>query len=231
MYVSFFSAERYDPLTSTWTSIAAMSTRRRYVRVATLGADFPSDTTLVFWCFWGNYQRYLSANICFSGCSLCLLIARWQPVRSWRLWQLLASRNGGKIWPAGKQARRLRNRCVHLSPAFLVTQFLPVSCFQREGQHLDGHRQHAESPQQRRGGRVGRHALRRRGQRRHQLPQLGGAVQPQDQHLGGRRPHEYSQVGLFGFDKRPRYRRAEFDRARHTLLFKHTYEVSHFFQN
>uniref|UniRef100_A0A672G905 Kelch-like family member 17 n=1 Tax=Salarias fasciatus TaxID=181472 RepID=A0A672G905_SALFA len=30
------SAERYDPLTSTWTSIAAMSTRRRYVRVATL---------------------------------------------------------------------------------------------------------------------------------------------------------------------------------------------------
>lgn len=31
------SAERYDPLTGTWTSIAAMSTRRRYVRVATLG--------------------------------------------------------------------------------------------------------------------------------------------------------------------------------------------------
>uniref|UniRef100_A0A672GUX2 Kelch-like family member 17 n=1 Tax=Salarias fasciatus TaxID=181472 RepID=A0A672GUX2_SALFA len=30
------TAERYDPLTSTWTSIAAMSTRRRYVRVATL---------------------------------------------------------------------------------------------------------------------------------------------------------------------------------------------------
>lgn len=34
-----FSAERYDPLTSTWTSIAAMSTRRRYVRVATLGKN------------------------------------------------------------------------------------------------------------------------------------------------------------------------------------------------
>lgn len=32
-----YSAERYDPLTGTWTSIAAMSTRRRYVRVATLG--------------------------------------------------------------------------------------------------------------------------------------------------------------------------------------------------
>lgn len=31
------SAERYDPLTGTWTSIAAMSTRRRYVRVAMLG--------------------------------------------------------------------------------------------------------------------------------------------------------------------------------------------------
>lgn len=31
------SAERYDPLTGTWTSITAMSTRRRYVRVATLG--------------------------------------------------------------------------------------------------------------------------------------------------------------------------------------------------
>lgn len=35
-----FSAERYDPLTSTWTSIAAMSTRRRYVRVATLGKNY-----------------------------------------------------------------------------------------------------------------------------------------------------------------------------------------------
>lgn len=34
-----FSAERYDPLTSTWTSVAAMSTRRRYVRVATLGGN------------------------------------------------------------------------------------------------------------------------------------------------------------------------------------------------
>lgn len=32
-----YSAERYDPLTGTWTSIAAMSTRRRYVRVAMLG--------------------------------------------------------------------------------------------------------------------------------------------------------------------------------------------------
>lgn len=31
------SAERYDPLTGTWTSIAAMSTRRRYVRMAMLG--------------------------------------------------------------------------------------------------------------------------------------------------------------------------------------------------
>lgn len=31
------SAERYDPLTGTWTSIAAMTTRRRYVRVAMLG--------------------------------------------------------------------------------------------------------------------------------------------------------------------------------------------------
>ncbi|XP_004863958.1 kelch-like protein 17 isoform X2 [Heterocephalus glaber] len=33
------SAERYDPLTGTWTSIAAMSTRRRYVRVATLDGN------------------------------------------------------------------------------------------------------------------------------------------------------------------------------------------------
>ncbi|XP_007979289.1 kelch-like protein 17 isoform X3 [Chlorocebus sabaeus] len=33
------SAERYDPLTGTWTSVAAMSTRRRYVRVATLDGN------------------------------------------------------------------------------------------------------------------------------------------------------------------------------------------------
>lgn len=39
VYVSSLSAERYDPLTSTWASIAAMSTRRRYVRVATLGTN------------------------------------------------------------------------------------------------------------------------------------------------------------------------------------------------
>ncbi|XP_039104368.1 kelch-like protein 17 isoform X2 [Hyaena hyaena] len=32
-------AERYDPLTGTWTSIAAMSTRRRYVRVAMLDGN------------------------------------------------------------------------------------------------------------------------------------------------------------------------------------------------
>uniref|UniRef100_A0AAA9TZH4 Kelch like family member 17 n=1 Tax=Bos taurus TaxID=9913 RepID=A0AAA9TZH4_BOVIN len=34
-----YSAERYDPLTGTWTSIAAMSTRRRYVRVAMLDGN------------------------------------------------------------------------------------------------------------------------------------------------------------------------------------------------
>lgn len=61
---------------------------------------------------------------------------------------------------------------------------------------MDSHRQHAESPQQRRGGRAGRHAVRRRRQRRNQLPQLSGAVQPQDKHLGGRRPHEYPKVSL-----------------------------------
>uniref|UniRef100_A0A8C5SCE6 Kelch like family member 17 n=1 Tax=Laticauda laticaudata TaxID=8630 RepID=A0A8C5SCE6_LATLA len=33
------SAERYDPLTGTWTSITAMSTRRRYVRIATLDGN------------------------------------------------------------------------------------------------------------------------------------------------------------------------------------------------
>ncbi|XP_060055794.1 kelch-like protein 17 isoform X6 [Erinaceus europaeus] len=32
-------AERYDPLTGTWTSVAAMSTRRRYVRVAMLDGN------------------------------------------------------------------------------------------------------------------------------------------------------------------------------------------------
>lgn len=31
------SAERYDPLTDTWTSIAAMSVKRRYVKLAVVG--------------------------------------------------------------------------------------------------------------------------------------------------------------------------------------------------
>lgn len=115
MYVSHFSAERYDPLTSTWTSIAAMSTRRRYVRVATLGTGFLSDAV---WCLYSAAHKreiyqpysYLTANIYFSDSLLCLFIARWQPVCSGRLWQLLTSRNGGKIWPAGKQVSRL-GRC------------------------------------------------------------------------------------------------------------------------
>lgn len=57
----------------------------------------------------GNYQpySYLTANICFSDCLLCFFIARWQPVCSGRLWQLLTSRYGGKIWPAGKQVCHL----------------------------------------------------------------------------------------------------------------------------
>lgn len=127
MYVSYFSAERYDPLTSTWTSIAAMSTRRRYVRVATLGTDFLSNA---MWCLcfaahvqtsnkWGNYQpySYWTANIYFSDCLLCFFIARWQPVCSGRLWQLLTSRNGGKIWPAGKQVSRLGRRQRNCSAA------------------------------------------------------------------------------------------------------------------
>ena len=31
------SVERYDPLTLTWTSVAAMNLRRRYLRIAVLG--------------------------------------------------------------------------------------------------------------------------------------------------------------------------------------------------
>ena len=31
------STERYDPLTNTWTSIAAMTVRRRYVKVTVMG--------------------------------------------------------------------------------------------------------------------------------------------------------------------------------------------------
>lgn len=61
---------------------------------------------------------------------------------------------------------------------------------------MDGHCQHVESAQQRRGGRAGRDAVRRGRKRRHQLPELGGAVQPQDQHLGSSFTHEHTQVSL-----------------------------------
>lgn len=61
---------------------------------------------------------------------------------------------------------------------------------------MDSHCQHAESAQQCRGGRAGRHAVCRRRQRWHQLPELCGAVQPQGQHLGGSGPHEHTQVSL-----------------------------------
>lgn len=61
-------------------------------------------------------------------------------------------------------------------------------------QHVDRHRQHVESTQQCRGGRARRHALRRRRQWWHQLPELSGALQPQDQHLGRSCRHEYTQV-------------------------------------
>lgn len=61
-------------------------------------------------------------------------------------------------------------------------------------QHVDRHRQHVEPTQQCRGGRARRHALRRRRQWWHQLPELSGALQPQDQHLGRSCRHEYTQV-------------------------------------
>lgn len=59
---------------------------------------------------------------------------------------------------------------------------------------MDGHRQHAEPAQQCGGGCAGRHAVCGRGERRHQLPELSGAIQPKDQHLGRSRPHEHTQV-------------------------------------
>lgn len=61
---------------------------------------------------------------------------------------------------------------------------------------MDSHCQHAESAQQCWGGRAGRHAVCCRRQRRHQLLELRGAVQPQDKHLGGSGSHEHTQVSL-----------------------------------
>lgn len=69
MYVSHFSAERYDPLTSTWTSIAAMSTRRRYVRVATLGTDYFLSITVSRFCFAAHVQQTRGITNC-----ICLLM-------------------------------------------------------------------------------------------------------------------------------------------------------------
>lgn len=69
-----------------------------------------------------------------------------------------------------------------------------VSWFGWIEQHVDRHRQHVEPTQQCRGGRARRHALRRRRQWWHQLPELSGALQPQDQHLGRSCRHEYTQV-------------------------------------
>lgn len=63
---------------------------------------------------------------------------------------------------------------------------------------MDSHCQHVESAQQCRGGCAGRHAVCRRRERRHQLPELYGAVQSQDQHLGRSGPHEHTQVSVQG---------------------------------
>lgn len=35
------SVERYDPLTQTWTSVASMNTRRRYLSMAVMGKLYP----------------------------------------------------------------------------------------------------------------------------------------------------------------------------------------------
>lgn len=116
-FTSSFSAERYDPLTSTWTSIAAMSTRRRYVRVATLGRYCKKNQAVLLYllftvCILITHikrelpSQYATANIYILSI-YSLFPSRWQLVCGGRLWQLLTSRNSGEIWPPGIQLLNL----------------------------------------------------------------------------------------------------------------------------
>lgn len=62
-FLCSLSAERYDPLTSTWTSIAAMSTRRRYVRVATLGTN--PQQLWILRCHFTVLLRFKNKSCCY----------------------------------------------------------------------------------------------------------------------------------------------------------------------
>ena len=62
------SVERYDPLTLTWTSVAAMNLRRRYLRIAVLGMSLSLSTTLPIIYICSLFFPFI--NSCFTAFSL-----------------------------------------------------------------------------------------------------------------------------------------------------------------
>lgn len=162
-----------------------MSTRRRYVRVATLGTNLQ-----ILWIL---------------GCHFHFVRLHFK-TKSWLFFWPFFPPDGHLYAVGGYDSSSHLATVEKYDPQVTLSPFHPSSfrwawmnagltLLSQTEQRVDGHCQHAEPTQQRWGGRAGRHALCRRRQRRHQLPQLCGTIQPQDQHLGRGGPHEHTQVG------------------------------------
>nr|XP_013049728.2 kelch-like protein 17 isoform X2 [Anser cygnoides] len=183
--------EAYDTRTDRWHMVASMSTRRARVGVAAIG-------------------NKLYAVGGYDGTSDLATVESYDPVtNSWQPEVSMGTRRSclgvaalhGLLYAAGgydgasclNSAERydpLTGTWTSIAAMSTRRRYVRVATLD---QHLDAHCQHAEPPEQRRGGRAGGDALRGRRQRRDQLPELRGALQPQNQHVGERGAHEHPQ--------------------------------------
>nr|XP_012631823.1 kelch-like protein 17 isoform X2 [Microcebus murinus] len=155
------SAERYDPLTGTWTSVAAMSTRRRYVRVATLDGNLYAVGGYDSSSHLATVEKY-EPQVHKAPLTVTSPRAARAPTRV-RDAQPSPSRPALERGCGGKGARGGAASSTAPCPA---------------GEYVDSCGLHAEPAQLGRCGGAGGRPVRGRGQRRHQLPQLGGEIQP-----------------------------------------------------
>lgn len=162
-----------------------MSTRRRYVRVATLGTDLQQ-----LWILGCHFTLLFCILKIKVGSLLTIFF-----LPDGNLYAVGGYDSSSHLATVEKYDPQVMLSLFNLSSFWWVWINVRLTLLSQTEQRVDGHCQHAEPTQQRWGGRAGRHAVCRRRQWRHQLPQLCGEIQPQDQHLGRGGPHEHTQVG------------------------------------